>query len=89
VIRRFHVLLKEKAKLENGQASAAKSAKIANIERDIRELGGLELYQRMSAIGQGEDRGGGSEKFLISWLKELRLAQTKTDTSRKLRYVLQ
>lgn len=34
-------------------------------------MGGLELYQDMSATGQRKDRGGGSEKVLIGWLKEL------------------
>lgn len=33
-------------------------------------MGGLELYQDMSATGQRNDRGGGSEKILIGWLKK-------------------
>jgi 25S rRNA (adenine2142-N1)-methyltransferase len=46
-------------------------------------MGGLEAYQRMSAIGQGEDRGGGTEKVLIEWLKELGLGNLGTSRSEK------
>jgi len=61
VIRRFHTLLKQQ-KTANGDT-------LADINREIEELGGLEKYQRMSCIGQSDDRGGGSEKVLIGWLK--------------------
>ncbi|KAG7452881.1 nucleolus protein [Guyanagaster necrorhizus] len=64
VIRQFHVLLKQQAQLNDAQ-------KLAEIQRQIDELGGIDCYQSMSAIGQGKDRGGGSEKVLIGWLKEL------------------
>ncbi|KAK0210435.1 nucleolus protein [Desarmillaria ectypa] len=64
VIRQFHVLLKRQAQLKDAQ-------KLAEIQRQIDELGGIECYQSMSAIGQGKDRGGGSERVLIGWLKEL------------------
>jgi len=40
-------------------------------------MGGLEAYQRMSAIGQGKDRGGGSEKVLVEWLHELGFGKGK------------
>lgn len=85
VIRRFHVLLKQKTQLENGPGSATIVAQLTNIQREIEELGGLEAYQRMSAIGQGSDRGGGSEKFLIPWLKEV--AAQKELAEKKLRSV--
>ncbi|KAK7043754.1 25S rRNA (adenine2142-N1)-methyltransferase [Paramarasmius palmivorus] len=72
VIRRFHVLLKQQAqlqkKLEHGDSTVARA--LADIQHEIDQLGGLETYQRMSTIGQGSDRGGGSEKVLIQWLKE-------------------
>jgi len=47
---------------------------LADVDREIEELGGLAAYQRMSGIGQRDDRGGGSEKVLISWLKEMGLS---------------
>ncbi|KAF9459366.1 nucleolus protein [Collybia nuda] len=66
VIRRFHVLLKRRA-----QFQATRSSKeLVDIENQIEEMGGLERYQQMSSIGQGSDRGGGSEKVLIKWLKD-------------------
>src|SRR5260221_8260957 len=63
VIRRFHTLFK--------QQKCAQGDALANINREIEALGGLERYQRMSCIGQGGDRGGGSEKVLIGWLKRM------------------
>ncbi|ESK87534.1 nucleolus protein [Moniliophthora roreri MCA 2997] len=72
VIRKFHVLLKRQAqlqkKLESGDPTASKA--LTDVRHEIDELGGLDNYQRMSAIGQGNDRGCGSEKVLIRWLKE-------------------
>jgi len=82
-IRRFHVLLKQKAQLQNATIVDATAAKaLADVEHQIAELGGLEQYQRMSAVGQGTDRGGGSEKVLIGWLKDMELHK---DRSSKLR----
>ncbi|KAG2041546.1 nucleolus protein [Suillus americanus] len=83
VIRRFHVLLKKQGQLKN--ASSATSAEaLGEIEREIDELGGLAAYQRMSSIGQGNDRGGGSEKVLIQWLIDMGLR--KREVEGKLRY---
>ncbi|KAJ4488360.1 nucleolus protein [Lentinula aciculospora] len=74
VIRGFHVLLKQQAQLQKVIVDdISKKTELADIEREIEELGGLESYQRMSAIGQGTDRGGGSEKILIRWLKDKEL----------------
>ncbi|KZT11522.1 nucleolus protein [Laetiporus sulphureus 93-53] len=78
LIRRFHVLIKRRAQLEkaieagDGLENARKG--LADVDDEIEEVGGLSAYQRMSTIGQGSDRGGGSEKVLIEWLKELGLA---------------
>jgi len=70
MIREYHVLLKRKAQL----ASESKLEQVSEeIDGKIAELGGLERYQRMSAIGQRNDRGGGSEKVLIEWLKTMGL----------------
>ncbi|KAG8733434.1 hypothetical protein FRC12_018885 [Ceratobasidium sp. 428] len=67
LIRRFHVLLKRRAVLQKQQAVQ----ELQNVESELAALGGLEVYQDMSAIGQGKDRGGGSEVVLVEWLKEL------------------
>ncbi|KAF7322680.1 25S rRNA adenine-N(1) methyltransferase [Mycena chlorophos] len=69
VIRKYHVLLRKQSALEAHPTSDKKD--IQNVRRQLDQLGGLENYQRMSAIGQGNDRGGGSEKVAISWLKEI------------------
>ena len=58
---------------------------LGNVDREIEELGGLAAYQRMSSIGQGVDRGGGSEKVLISWLREMGMSSRQP--SNRLRYV--
>ncbi|KAF8556895.1 hypothetical protein OG21DRAFT_1475757 [Imleria badia] len=68
VIRRFHVLLKKQRQLEKNTSSAANAKELQDVELEIEQLGGLAAYQRMSSIGQGTDRGGGSEKVLIEWL---------------------
>lgn len=66
VIRRFHVLLKKQRQLKHTPATNAQE--LRDVEREIEEMGGLAVYQRMSSVGQGNDRGGGSEKVLIQWL---------------------
>ncbi|QRV90111.1 nucleolus protein [Ceratobasidium sp. AG-Ba] len=75
VIRQFHVLLKRRAHLQKRapKPNSAEELELGSIESQIAALGGLEAYQDMSAIGQGKDRGGGSETVLIGWLKELGL----------------
>jgi 25S rRNA (adenine(2142)-N(1))-methyltransferase, Bmt2 len=63
VIRKFHTLLK--------QQKSAQGDTLTSINHELEKLGGLEKYQHMSCIGQGTDRGGGSEKVLIGWLKKM------------------
>ncbi|CDO69025.1 hypothetical protein BN946_scf184834.g32 [Trametes cinnabarina] len=91
VIRRFHVLIKRQTQLrqqvthaKNQDVSAAK-AELDAIEREIGALGGLETYQRMSAIGQDNDRGGGSEKIFINWLRDLKIPKAMKEKAIKLR----
>ncbi|TDL27238.1 hypothetical protein BD410DRAFT_714233 [Rickenella mellea] len=74
VIRKFHALSKQEAQLKSLPESPGNASRLAEISHEIAELGGLSAYQRMSTIGQGKDRGGGSEKVLISWLKERLMA---------------
>lgn len=71
LIRQFHVLLKQQTKLRSLDSGPQSSASLADVERKIEALGGLKAYQRMSQIGQGNDRGGGSEKVLVAWLREM------------------
>ena len=94
VIRRFHVLIKRKAQLEKaisrGEASVDgldSNTALKQVEREIEGLGGLGAYQRMSSIGQGSDRGGGSERVLIEWLKELGVHRSAKETRKRLQYV--
>ncbi|KIJ34601.1 hypothetical protein M422DRAFT_181741 [Sphaerobolus stellatus SS14] len=69
LIRKFHVLLKRKQALL-ARGTTSKSKELGEIEHEIASLGGLEMYQRMSVKGQNEDRGGGSDKVFITWLRE-------------------
>jgi len=75
VIRKFHRLLK--------QQKGAQGDELAHVNRKIEQLGGLEAYQRMSCIGQGSDRGGGSEKVLIGWLRQMGWADASNETKKK------
>jgi 25S rRNA (adenine2142-N1)-methyltransferase len=47
------------------------------IEREIASLGGLAEYQRMSAAGQSDARGGSSSKILAGWLEDLGLEKSE------------
>ncbi|KAG8738968.1 hypothetical protein FRC10_006300 [Ceratobasidium sp. 414] len=82
VIRRFHVLLKRRANLQK-QALGSSTRELQSIESELAALGGLEAYQNMSAIGQGKDRGGGSEVILIQWLKELKPESNSAEGGKK------
>lgn len=83
VIRKFHVLLKSRRRLEgrpgNGQELDA-------IDEQISGLGGLDAYQRMSKQGQSTERGGGTETVLIDWLKDI-MEDDPLEDGQKLRCV--
>lgn len=72
-IRKYHVLLKRRQQLAEGSQNATETTTLAEIEAEIERLGGLEKYQELSVLGQREERGGGSEKIFIDWMKELEL----------------
>lgn len=58
LIRQFHVLLKRKAFHQKSGSLRTADDEIAlkAIEQEMELLGGLAAYQRMSSIGQGDDR---------------------------------
>ncbi|KAF9001946.1 nucleolus protein [Cyathus striatus] len=76
LIRRFHVLLKQRSNVQKDSSitSLEKMQRLADVEKQISDLGGLESYQHIP--------GGGSEKILILWLKDLGL---HSDRETKLR----
>lgn len=84
LIRRFHVLLKKQRQLQKNASSSPNAKELRDVEQEIEQLGGLAAYQRMSSIGQGTDRGGGSEKVLIKWL--VGMGMSKRDDKGSLRY---
>lgn len=88
VIRRFHVLLKRKTQLEKALGDAHTAQALADVEHEIESLGGLKVYQRMSTIGQGSDRGGGSEKVFVGWLQDIGVAGSAQAEKKRLRCVL-
>lgn len=64
LIRSHHRLLKRRA-----QAQQAGDEPLVNeINRQIRENGGLESYQLASKLGQSRERGGDSSKVLVDWM---------------------
>ena len=83
VIRKFHVLLKSRRKLE-GQPGSERGLKA--IDEQLSGLGGLDAYQRMSQEGQSTERGGGTEAVLIDWLKEV-VKNDPLPEGQKLRWV--
>jgi hypothetical protein len=70
-ICRFHVLLKRRAQLETKPRTIEVAKELEEIDQEMVSLGGLEQYQAMSVVGQSKERGGGSHKVLISWLRIL------------------
>jgi len=68
VIRKFHVLLKSRRKIE-GQPGNGRE--LDAIDKQMSSLGGLDAYQGMSKQGQSAERGGGTETVLIDWLKDI------------------
>ena len=83
IIRRFHVLLKRREQLTRDRLTASYAAELKEIEKEIEEMGGLAAYQDMSDIGQGNDRGGGSEKILIKWLVDMGFSEACGVPNRK------
>lgn len=83
IIRRFHVLLKRQEQLKRDPSTASHAAELRKIEKEIEEMGGLAAYQHMSDIGQGNDRGGGSEKVLIKWLTDMGFSKPHGTPNRK------
>ncbi|GJJ77270.1 25S rRNA (adenine2142-N1)-methyltransferase [Entomortierella parvispora] len=79
LIRRYHTLNKElsqclarieKSKEKTGPARNATNgvsdlARIAEIRKEMDDLGGLDMYQKASTLGQSKQRGGDSSKWLI------------------------
>ncbi|KAF9504590.1 hypothetical protein BS47DRAFT_660044 [Hydnum rufescens UP504] len=59
--------------LYNPQVSYPPKAreKLDQVRKEMERIGGLKVYQEMSSIGQGSDRGGGIEKVLVEWLPGL------------------
>ena len=68
VIRKFHLLLKSRRKLEGRPGNGRE---LNAVDEQICGLGGLDAYQRMSQQGQSAERGGGTETVLIDWLKDI------------------
>jgi 25S rRNA (adenine2142-N1)-methyltransferase len=62
LIRRFHTIRKQLAGCNDDASRKA-------LERELKELGGLDAYQRASLMGQSTERGGDSSKWLLPRLK--------------------
>jgi len=86
-ISRFHTLLKRQAQLKSKLESACSSKavqELADVEKEMDDLGGLPAYQTASILGQDETRGGDTSKLLVTWLKDLDI---RPKEGSKLRYV--
>lgn len=68
LIRRFHVLNKELAKLKDKPNDKETNDKRQSIAREMEAMGGLDWYQRASKLGQSKARGGDSSKWLMGIL---------------------
>lgn len=78
-IAHFHRLEKEKARLISGRGSdqgQSAELRLAEIEREQAELGGLDAYQDDSLTGSASHRGGESGKWLVQQVIKLRGKET-------------
>jgi len=73
VIRKFHSLLKSRHRIAHDANNPSRQRKLGEIDTQIDQLGGLDVYQHMSKLGQSTDRGGGTQKVFITWLNDLGL----------------
>ena len=81
LIQAHHTLEKQKAiALKAGDA-----AKVAELDKQIQEQGGIKKYQVASLIGQGNERGGDSSRILMDWLKSIVPALKVRNGEQKLR----
>lgn len=51
------------------EQAAADLVRIAEIRQEMDDLGGLDMYQKASTLGQSKQRGGDSSKWLIPILE--------------------
>ncbi|CAO3685590.1 unnamed protein product [Umbelopsis vinacea] len=79
LIRRFHVLNKELAKLKNGDDKHETEKKMQNIHSEMESMGGLDWYQRASKLGQSKVRGGDSSKWLMGALQRENIPERYKD----------
>jgi 25S rRNA (adenine2142-N1)-methyltransferase len=84
LIRRFHVLNKELAKLKNGDDKHETEKKMQNIHSEMESMGGLDWYQRASKLGQSKVRGGDSSKWLMGALQRESIPERYKDQSMRL-----
>lgn len=71
IIRKYHVLLKQKAALEK------EGLKNLDLDLELKKL--QNQYQQASLSGQSSTRGGDSSKLLVEWLDELGLSENISD----------
>lgn len=71
IIRKYHVLLKQKAFLEK------EGTKNSELDLELKKL--QNQYQQASLSGQSSSRGGDSSRLLVEWLEEMNLDETLPD----------
>ncbi|ODV92248.1 hypothetical protein CANCADRAFT_30467 [Tortispora caseinolytica NRRL Y-17796] len=71
IIRSRHALLKDKERFER----EGDAVKVKQIEEQLEDLGGIQIYQQASLLGQDRSRGGDTSELLVDWLKQFALPQ--------------
>ncbi|KAJ1772783.1 25S rRNA (adenine2142-N1)-methyltransferase [Coemansia sp. RSA 1843] len=77
-INRFHILIKEQAKLMARRAKESSTESQTEIQeainsvlQEMARMGGLDWYQKASLLGQCKQRGGDTSRWLVPKLNEL------------------
>jgi 25S rRNA (adenine2142-N1)-methyltransferase len=84
LIRRFHVLNKELAKLKGEANSSLTRKRRQAVLSEMESMGGLEWYQRASKLGQSKARGGDSSKWLMGVLQRESIPERYKDQPMRL-----
>lgn len=75
LINKHHQLQKARA----AALAADDQQKVAEIDQDLAQIGGLEAYQEASLTGQDKDRGGDSSTKLVEWLRKYDVLGKQSD----------
>ena len=74
IISTYHTLQKRIESLNKVKQNSLIQSERIQKQLELESIGGIDLYQHASKLGQSSHRGGGSEKWLLKQLNLLKLS---------------